>query len=156
MLVFGLTLSACSTAPKLQLEGVNKALTPVNSLSNFSENKKSKVNWGGIIVNSLNLKEGTVLEVLAYPLNSNYEPNTKKEPLGRFIIEHTEYLETVNYSAGRIITVVGQLIEIRKGSIGEAEYNYPVITAEQLHLWPTDDQKSDTRFHLGVGVMFSN
>ncbi len=149
-------ISACSTAPKFQINGVDKILTPTDVLVDFPIRKSSTVMWGGIIVNSENLKIGTLLEVLAYPLDSNYEPNIQKIPFGRFLTEHPEYLETVNYAAGRIITVVGPIIEVRKGVIGAAQYSYPVITAEQLHLWPTADQKSDTRFHFGVGVLFTN
>jgi len=149
-------MSACGIAPKLQLNGVDKTLTPTTALVDFPAHKSSVVMWGGIIVSSENLKIGSLLEVLAYPLDSNYKPDTQKTPFGRFLAEHPEYLETVNYAAGRIITVVGPIIEVRKGVIGEAQYSYPVITAEQLHLWPTADQKSDTRFHFGVGVLFSN
>ena len=151
-----LTISACSTTPKLELNDVDKTLTPLTVLAEFPTYKSSKVIWGGIIVNSQNLKKGSLLEVLVYPLASNYEPDTQKMPLGRILAEHAEYLETVNYATGRIITVVGPITELRKGVIGEAEYEYPVIKAKQLHLWPTGDQKSDTKFHFGIGVMFSN
>ena len=117
--------------------------------------QSNKVIWGGIIVNSKNLKTGTLLEVLAYPLGFNEEPDTNRKPLERFLVEHPEYLETMKYSSGQLITVIGTLIEVHQGFIGEAEYSYPVITAEQLHLWPIDEQQSDTQFYFGVGVGFT-
>ena len=137
------------------MEGVDRTLTPATVLVDFPTSQSSKVIWGGIIVNSQNLRKGSLLEVLAYPLGFNDEPDTQKAPLGRFLTEHPEYLETANYAAGRLITVVGPLLEIRKGIIGEAQYDYPVMTAEQLHLWPTADQQSDTQLYFGVGVMFT-
>ena len=151
-----LLLASCATTPKLQLDNVDKTLTPAKAIADFTSQKDTRVLWGGIIVSSENLKQGSLLEVLAYPLSSNQQPDTQQNPLGRFIVEFPKYLETLDYAAGRIITVVGPLVEIRKGIIGEAEYLYPVITAEQDYLWSSANQKSEPNVHFGVGVMIHN
>jgi len=153
--LLSLFLCACISTPKLNIEGVDRTLTPIKVQEDFHLYQSNKVIWGGIIVNSKNLKEGTLLEVLAYPLSFNEEPDTNRKPLERFRVEHPEYLETMNYSSGRLITVIGPLIELQKDFIGETKYTYPVIAAEQLHLWPIDEQQSDTQFYFGVGVGFT-
>lgn len=145
-------VNACNTTQKLSAVDVDRTLTPSTVLVNFPVYQSKKVLWGGIIVNSQNLKKNTLLEVLAYPLDFNDEPNTQKTPLGRFLIEYPEYLETVKYAPGRLITVVGPLLEIRKSIIGQAQFEFPVVFSEQLHLWPTADQESDTQIYFGMGI----
>lgn len=149
-------VAGCAVTPKFQLDNVNHEVLPAQAVTDFSAYKNTRTLWGGIIVSSRNLKQGSLLEVLSYPLDDNYKPDTQESPLGRFIVEHTEYLETVNYAAGRLLTVVGPLLEIRKGTIGEAEYLYPVLTGEQLFLWPTEDQNTEPRIQFGFGVMIHN
>lgn len=148
--------AGCAATPKFRLDNVNQGLLPAQAVADFSTHKNTRTLWGGIIVGSKNLKQGSLLEVLSYPLDDNYRPDTQKSPFGRFIVEHSEYLETVNYAAGRLLTVAGPLLEIRKGTIGEAEYLYPVLTGEQLYLWPTEDQNTEPRIQFGFGVMIHN
>ena len=154
-LIIIILTAACSTTPKLMLNGVNKSLTPETVLEEFPTYQFNKVIWGGLIVNSQNLVKGSLLEILTYPLDSKHKPNTQEKPLGRFLIQHPDYLETMNYTTGRHITVIGLLFEVRKGFINEAQYLYPVVNAEQLHLWPTNDPQSDTQFYFGVDVGFT-
>lgn len=149
-------IAGCAVTPKFRLDNVNHALLPAQAVTDFSAHKNTRTLWGGIIISSRNLKEGSLLEVLSYPLDDDYKPDTQEIPQGRFIVEHSEYLETVNYAAGRLLSVVGPLLEIRKGSIGEAEYLYPVLSGEQLFLWPTADQNTEPQIHFGFGVMIHN
>lgn len=147
---------ACAAIPEFQLDSVDRTLFPVSAVANFPVQKGTRILWGGMIISSKNTKQGSLLEVLAYPLNKNHKPDTQTSPLGRFLIEHTEYLETVDYAAGRTVSVVGPLVEIRKGFIGEAEYQYPVLNGEQLFLWPTENQTTEPEVHFGFGIMIHN
>ena len=154
--IMSVLIVGCAVTPQLQLDSVNRALLPTQAVADFSAHKNTRVLWGGIIVSSRNLKQGSLLEVLSYPLGNNHKPDTQKSPLGRFIVEYSEYLETVDYAAGRLLTVVGPLLEIGTGTIGEAEYQYPVLAGEQLFLWPTEDQSTEPQVHFGFGVMIHN
>jgi outer membrane lipoprotein len=146
-------VTACATRPDFKLDDVDQTLNPVEATIDFPAHQGKNVMWGGIIVNSQNMQKGTLLEVLAYPLDKNHRPETKKPALGRFLAEHPGYLETVVYAPGRHTTLVGTLGDTRTGKIGEADYLYPVVNTEQLHLWPTAEEQSESRFHFGVGVM---
>lgn len=148
-------LIACATKPDMKTDDVNLKITPADALQHFSESMNQKVLWGGSIVSVQNLKKGTMLEILAYPITRDYKPNTEKKPLGRFLAKHPDYLEAVNYSPGRFVSLTGTLSEIVDSKIGEAEYHYPLIDVEQMHLWPLSSQ-SDSRFHFGLGVMIHN
>jgi outer membrane lipoprotein len=148
-------LGACATAPKFDMTGVNAVTTPSDA-ARIDSTRGTKVLWGGVIVNSRNLESSTQLEVLAYPLDNRQRPQTDREPLGRFIVEHPAYLETVDYAAGRLITLIGTITGTRQGRIDEAAYTYPAIASEQMHLWSKSGEDSGPRLHFGVGVMFHN
>jgi len=153
LLLATLLLAACSAGPKFALEGVDTTLTPKQAVTEADLSHGKEVLWGGMIINSTNLEQNTRLEVLAYPLDSDHYPQTGKPPYGRFLLTQKGYLETVDYSPGRLITVVGRFDGTRRGKVDRSDYTYPLIKAEQLHLW-SKGQKSDTRFHFGIGVVF--
>ncbi len=107
-----------------------------------------------MIVSSTNLENSTRLEVLAYPLDSSQRPDTSANPTGRFLALKQGYLETVDYSPGKRVTVKGTLTRAREGHIGEAEYTYPVVAVDQLYLWPEESaaEQSGTGLNLGIGI----
>jgi len=149
-----LLLSACASGPTFNTGGVDHSLTPRDVASRPQIATGRNVQWGGVILNTTNLKDSTQIEVLAYPLNADEQPRSDSNPLGRFILEQTGYLEPANYAEGRQITVVGTVTGTRTGQVGESDYNYPVIAARQLHLWPVDRERDGVGVggHIGIGV----
>ena len=149
-----LLLSGCSQLPEFDTQQVDKGLLPTQVAADMKTHRGKNVMWGGAILSGKNLKDATRLEVLAYPLDSDGWPERDQKPLGRFIVSQKGYLETADYAKGRFITVVGTVIEVEKGKVGDSAYTFPVIQVRQLHLWEQIDRKSGSRFHFGVGVMF--
>lgn len=149
-------LAACATPP-LNVEGINTTLTPNAAIANVSTARGQRVAWGGMIIHSRNLKDGTEIEVLGYPLESQ-RPDRNAVPQQRFLVLHNGYLETADYHAGRLVSAVGMIEGTRQGTVGEAPYTYPLLRAEQLHLWPAEPAKSDNnpRFGVGVGIIFGH
>jgi outer membrane lipoprotein len=148
------SITGCAVSPPFKLDGVDRTITPKEAVADIAKFKGQKVLWGGIIVNSANTEQGTQFEVLAYPLDSNYKPQTSQNTLGRFIAITDQYLETLDYAQGRLLSVTGTLKEIKAGKIGDADYTYPVVTIDQQHLWKQGTQFSEPRVHFGVGVIF--
>ncbi len=151
-------LSACAGGPRFETKGVDAAATPQRAVLEGEALRGSKVLWGGVIITSANLTDVTQVEVLAYPLDGEQWPlQSEQPPQGRFIVRHPGYLEASEYAPGRVVTVLGTLQGIQLGTVGEAEYRYPVVIPDKLHLWPKAGKgRNDTRFHFGIGVMFSN
>lgn len=145
-------LQGCSTAPEFKTTEVDKTLTPQSVISEPNSSQGKIALWGGTILDIRNLKNNTRIEVLAYPLDSSYRPLIDNKPLGRFIILHAGYLEPTTYAQGELLSVMGNISESQKGKIGETLYTYPVIKAQQLHLWSASDMRSNTRFHFGIGI----
>jgi len=136
VLLLALLLGACASVPAFNTGGVDHALTPRNVATGPQPATGKHVQWGGIILSTTNLKDSTQIEVLAYPLDTDARPQSDDNPLGRFILEQAGQLEPDTYAEGRRITAVGTVTGTRAGRVGDADYNYPVITTRQLYLWP--------------------
>ncbi|MCG6899489.1 MAG: Slp family lipoprotein [Gammaproteobacteria bacterium] len=147
LLLLLLLLNACASGPAFNTGGVDRSLTPREVASQPLPAMGRNVLWGGVIIRTRNLKDSTQIEMLAYPLDASERPQPSGTPLGRFILEQRGYLEPASYTEGRQLTVVGTVSGTRAAQIGESDYNYPVITARQLHLWPA----TFTRDGVGVG-----
>ena len=97
--------------------------------------KGKVVLWGGVIIESKNLKKDTRVVVLQKDLNRWGRPKESDESQGRFIVFHPGYLDTAIYRRGREITVAGEVIGQKVLPIDEVEYSYPVLSPREIHLW---------------------
>lgn len=152
VLLPALLLGACATGPTFDTRGVDPALTPQSAVAGSQAATGRSVQWGGTILTTTNLKDQTLVEVLAYPLDGSAKPRTDQDPLGRFVFEQGGFLEPATYAKGRLITVVGTVSGTRTGRIGETPYTQPVVTARQAYLWPIDRYSESRRVFFGVGV----
>lgn len=148
-----LGLAACASTPKFDTENVDKAITPAQAVAELDGLRGKSVLWGGTIIASHNLQNATEIEVLGYPLDSDGRPQLDRTPLGRFIARRDAYLEPVDYASGRLLTVVGPLESVRDGRVGQAPYRYPVMSAQQMALWPQSTAyRNDPQLHFGIGI----
>lgn len=147
-------LAACAARSPLDTLAVDQSVTLEGALADPDAARNRTVQWGGRIVNTVNLQDTTQIEVLAYPLDRSGRPDPDAAPLGRFLAVRSGYLEAAVYAPGRLLTLVGPVTGTRRGKIGDAEYTYAVVSAEQIHLWPVDERRDEPRFHFGVGVVF--
>lgn len=155
--IAALSLASCATAPVLDTAGAVQDINPPEAVANPEAYQGQSVVWGGIIISNKSLAEGTMLEVLAYPLSDNLEPKIHSRPLGRFIVQAETFLEPIDYSQGRQITAVGSITKTTTGMIGEAEYTYPVLHPKQIHLWPREKEvtggvSTGSFFGFGIGI----
>lgn len=155
LLLFAGLLASCASTPKFDTTGVDRSVTPSSAVGGDRRAVGTRVQWGGVIVATRNLRQRTQLEVLAYPLDRAGEPDPSATPQGRFLLLEDGYLEPVDYAPGRTITAVGTITDVEQGQVGEAEYRYPVVDASQLHLWPkeTPYRRRDSNVHFGIGVI---
>ena len=116
----------------------------------------SEVLWGGIILKTSNQAEQTQIELMAYPLDGRQRPRPHRDAHGRFLINHSGYLDPVDFAPGRAVTVSGSVSEIVVGLVGEAEYTYPTLQAKQLHLWNQRTTVSRPAFSFGIGIGIGN
>jgi outer membrane lipoprotein len=95
----------------------------------------TRVMLGGKIVETRNLQNRTEIEVIQQFLDLDGYPSRGDKTLGRFVFSQPGYLEPEIYSKGRSITGAGEVRESKAGKVGNRDYVFPVIVAEELHLW---------------------
>jgi len=146
-LIFGLLFLVCALfsfagcAPVISerlRELVAKELTLSIVLKNPDANKGKMILWSGVIINSVNLKEGTMIKVLQKPADTQGRPKDVDDSEGRFLALYPGYLDVAIYSQGRKVTVAGEVQGERIQRLGEIEYTYPLISAKEIHLWPVE------------------
>lgn len=156
LFIVSLSIAGCATTPAINTEGVDLGLMPKRAVAESETLQGKSVLWGGVIINSTNLKDSTQFEMLAYPLDTNQRPITSDNALGRFLAIQPGYLETTDYTQGRQMTIKGVLAGTRTGRVGESEYVYPLVNIKQLHLWEKEAEYVEPRVRFGIGVMIRN
>ena len=155
------TVTGCASGP-IQIDGEPLDLTVAQVRSQLGEDRKMSlpesgaVMWGGVVLKTENTSDATQIEVMGYPLDRRQRPMTSREAQGRFLVRHEGYLEPVDYAAGRSVTVLGTLSGVITGSVGAAEYQYPLLQSDEIHLWNQVAPASNLGFTFGVGINLGN
>ena len=145
LLIFclGLFISGCVSSISKEIRSQVDFSVRLNDVREDPENYLDKmVLWAGVIVSAENLKEGTLIEIVQKPTNSEKRPRNVDQSEGRFLALHEGYLDVAIYAEDREVTVAGNIKETRKRPLGEIEYAYPVIYAKEIHLWPVRSEKT--------------
>lgn len=103
----------------------------------------SRVRWGGAIIATNPEAEQTCFEVLGKTLDDTTRPVGTDESQGRFIACKSGFQDPELFKAGRELTITGQLDHLETRDIGEYQYNYPIVRAEVIYLWPERPDYSD-------------
>jgi outer membrane lipoprotein len=137
-LVYGLfSVNGCAPPISKQLrEQVSEELTLKVVLKKPEAYKGKTILLSGVIISSVNLKEGTMIEVLQKPADMQGRPKDVDESQGRFLALYPGYLDVAIYNGGRKVTVAGEVQGKRIQPLGEIDYTYPLISAREIHLWP--------------------
>jgi outer membrane lipoprotein len=131
---FPLLLSGCVKRPPALLAGAFPQIGVAEAQRGGPSGQR--VRWGGVIVSTIPQKEDTCFEILARPLSSEARPRRTDESEGRFIACAHGFYDPAVYADGREVTVVGTLQQPEMRKIGEHEYEYPKVAAEEVYLWP--------------------
>ncbi len=111
--------------------------------------KGTWVMLGGVIVSAKSMKEGTLIEVLQKPLDSDGRPLETDQTEGRFLVESEQFLDPAVYHSERLITVVAEVAGKKTMPIDEILYQFPFLNAKAVHLW---SPASGPHFFFGIGV----
>ncbi|MDA8169919.1 MAG: Slp family lipoprotein [Nitrospiraceae bacterium] len=97
--------------------------------------KGTVVVWGGLIIETKNMKQGTDIIVLETPLGSGERPESGYRSGGRFIARTNSYLDPAIYKANRKIAVAAIVAGKETLPLGQTQYTYPVVEIKQIHLF---------------------
>ena len=91
--------------------------------------------WGGTIANIVSSGEGSTIEVIQTPLNTNGKIIDLAVTEGRFIVFDPEKLDVSEYFIGQTLTVAGILTGVQTGTVDGIPYSYPKIETIATKLW---------------------
>lgn len=134
-------LIGCAPALSRQFREQARLSLPFKALLEQGEAHEGRmVILGGYILETVNEPDGSLLTVLQAPLDSRNKPKSRDLSEGRFLVQTEKFLDPEIYSKGRKLTVGGKASGVRSQPLGNRLYRYPVIEAEELHLWPKEPQ----------------
>jgi outer membrane lipoprotein len=136
LLAASLALSGCAYVVSREVRReARKDLTFPMVLRDPEAHVGATVIWGGMIVRTRNLPDGTELVVLETPLRHGEVPEEPAESRGRFIARTSRYLDPAVFRKERMVTVAGEITGREARPLDEMLYTYPVIRLREIHLW---------------------
>ncbi|MGF1679715.1 Slp family lipoprotein [Photobacterium minamisatsumaniensis] len=126
----------CASLPPSLHTTTETPVTDVNVLmSDLEANTGHEVRLGGIIAALSNGKERTRLEIVALPIGKDGKPKLNAKPQHRFVAYVDGFLEPLEYSMGKLISVAGKVAGEEQGTVGQFAYQFPVIDVTGNQLW---------------------
>ncbi len=130
-------LTACAgNVPKPIADAPPNSPTFSEARANPQRFAGSPVRWGGTIASVENLRDGTLIQVVARELGSRGRPQTDDRSQGRFIARFDEFIDPMVFKEGRALTVAGTLRGTEVSPVGEYPYVFPVVDVSDAFLWP--------------------
>lgn len=152
VLLLFILFPAAGCAPPFPRETLDKVNRTVSFQELRTAPEKFKGTWvmlGGMIVAAKNAKDGTLIEILQKPLDTDGRPLETDSTEGRFLVQSDTFLDSAVYHQGRLVTVVAEVIGRKELPLDEIMYSYPHLIMKALHLW---GPSAGPRFFFGVGV----
>jgi outer membrane lipoprotein len=127
-------LAGCATVPS-QIAGEGFAV--VSPQQAASQNAHGvRVRWGGEIIKVEPQADVTCFQVLSRNLYSDARPDHHRdESNGRFIACGKGFYDPAVYTEGRDVTVTGSVNGTEQQKVGEYNYTFPRVDADQVYLW---------------------
>ena len=150
-------LLSCASVIRQDLVGnavYNFPLTDVIENPDFYKGKT--LMFGGVIAKTKLTKEGSLIEALYVPVDSNGYHKVISNSAGRFLAffpGNKKLLDPMIFQEKREVTIAGEYVGTRKGKIDEIEYVYPLFKIIELYLW--EEEREDYyryprhRLHMG-------
>ena len=130
--------TGCASIPSRQFRQQLGPPIPFQELVDGDAHRDERVILGGYILKTVNESDGTRLTLLQAPLDSRNKPKSQDLSQGRFVLRTEKFLDPAIYKKDRKLTVGGKVWGSSPQPLGNRTYRYPVIKAEEIHLWPKE------------------
>jgi len=139
--LIALTLGGCATVPP-QIAGNDfAAVTPQQAVSQNAHG--TRVRWGGEIIRVDPKPDSTCFEVLSRELYSDARPTRHDGSEGRFIACSKGFYDPAVYVKGRDLTVTGEVAGTEQHQVGDYNYTYARVEADNVYMWPRRSTAAD-------------
>jgi outer membrane lipoprotein len=96
---------------------------------------------GGEVLKARRLKDGTQIEVLQLPLDSDHRPvSQRSESQGRLLAMDPLSTDPATLPDGTPVTMVAEVTGVTTDRLDEAEYRYPTMEVRHLYVWRDEPQ----------------
>ena len=133
------TLTGCNHISSSAPKNSDRSLSLTEIRENPDQHLGKVVLLGGTIVRTEDRRDETVVEVRQKRLGLFMEPRdgvrNEGKTQGRFLVFFPGPLDPTLYHEGKRITVAGQIEGKEMMKLEQGDYLYPVIRAEDSHLW---------------------
>jgi outer membrane lipoprotein len=143
-------LTGCQTTPPLRAVVDSPAPFVVAEASGAHVDRE--VTWGGMVIETRSYARHSEIEVLAFPLDRQLQPQPQAADLGRFVLLRAGFVDPQIFAPGRFVTATGRVTGDRRGHIRQAAYVWPELDAAELHLWSRDFRQPRSSFSIGIGI----
>ena len=123
------------------LEKIDSEITFAALKKNPQAYREKTVLLGGVIVKTVNKKDGTLLEVYQTKIDQRGKPIQLDVSEGRFLALFKGFLDGEIYQKGRKVTIVGVVQGEEMIRIGEADYQCPLLVIKDIHLWEKEQPR---------------
>ena len=135
VMVLGLLSGCAHVISRGALKQVDAKITFAALLKDPNAYAGKVVLLGGIIVNTINKQEGTLLEVYETALDQEGKPVNTDVSEGRFLALYQGFLDSEIYKQGRRVTIAGTVQGEKVQKLDEIQYHYPYLIVKEIHLW---------------------
>lgn len=147
--VFVFVAGGCAIVPETITISDDAVLSEFSTVKGQASVQQGSVaRWGGEIIAIENLKDYSEIELLYYPANHYGKPISTKTSEGRFKARVNGFIDPLVFEKGRLITLVGEVVDPSQGMIGEQAYLYPTLAAEGFHMWKRTKDVEVEHFHF--------
>ncbi|GEA13373.1 Slp family lipoprotein [Alteromonas sp. KUL49] len=144
-----LFFTGCAIVPEsIKVENEEGLVSYTQAVTTSATSMGKPARWGGVIVGVENKPDKTYVELVHFPLNNYGKPIQRAETIGRFKAELEGFVDPILFEEGRSVTFLGTLDAPLAGMIGEQPYSYPIIQAEDYHMWRKDSPYHPSGLHL--------
>jgi len=152
LIILAVFLTACTQAiPQESLKMADPQLTFQMLIKDPEQYQGRNILTGGQILGTSTREGETWVEVLQKPLDWQHKPKDTDESFGRFLIRFEGFADPAIYTAGKKITVLGEVQGKKVQPLKEMEYTYPMLLPREHHLWKPEGT-SGPFFHIGIGI----
>ena len=116
----------------------------------------AKVTWGGVVQGVGHDGQFSLIEITAYPLGANEQPDLDAKPQGNFVVMMHTFVDPADLKPQTAVTVAGLYRGLHDAQLNGRTLRYAKLGGEKMRVW--DDLKpsgqrpsSDVRWHLGIG-----
>ena len=144
MLAIALFITLCSGCATRSYDTVPDAIeSQVDQSVTFKQLKESPDTYrgrvltlGGEVLSAKRMKEGTRIEVLQLPLDSQGPGHERTASEGRFFAFQKEFLDPAKLPPGTRVTITGEVTGSQTQPLDETQYTYPTLDIKHLTISP--------------------